>query len=110
MTAAKEAEMSSAVPPASSTGAVCAAWARDLSALGDGVLSPGAAAALAAHLSSCASCRARKDLLDLGAAALRASQLERARTIDLDGFTDRVVRAVQADRTRPSLPERARVV
>jgi anti-sigma factor RsiW len=84
--------------------------ARALGQLAGGELAPVQAALLEEHARGCASCGARLASLRAQRELLRASVEGRLSQVDLSGFTERVLAAVEADRAALPLSERARVV
>ena len=94
--------------------AACASRVRALSALAGPALPSRLPAAeareLEHHLAGCARCTARLASLREQGAAVRAHTQVLGDAVDLTGFADRVLRAVERDQQRLSLGERARVV
>ena len=94
--------------------ATCAARVSALSALADGerlsAFSQAEARELEQHLAGCARCAARLFALREQGAWLRTRARARGEAIDLGGFADRVMAAVEQDRRPVRLGERARVI
>ena len=94
--------------------ATCAVRVLALSALADGALlqafSTAEARELEQHLAGCARCSARLLALRDQGEALRERLLARGGALDLTGFADRVLRAVETDRRPVRLGERAKVI